>query len=86
VTVYNPLSHSVSHFVRFPVQPGTYTVQDNNGTLRSQREKQVCLHDHYFGLRRHEITCWNTCVFGCSTLGLQNLVSICVYPTNHVIT
>ena len=50
VTVYNPLSHNVSHFVRLPVQPGNYTVQDNNGKLRSQREKHVSLHDRYFGL------------------------------------
>jgi len=48
VTVYNPLSHSVSHFVRIPIQPGTYTVQDNNGKLGSQREKQVYLNDRYF--------------------------------------
>jgi len=50
VTVYNPLSHSLSHFVRLPVQPGTYTVQNNNGKLRSQREKHVYLNEHYFGL------------------------------------
>ena len=34
VTVYNPLSHTVSQFVRLPIQPGTYTVQDHNGKLR----------------------------------------------------
>ena len=47
VTVYNPLSHSVSQFVRLPVQPGNYTVQDNNGKLRSQREEHVYLNGRY---------------------------------------
>ncbi|KAJ4433199.1 hypothetical protein ANN_15456 [Periplaneta americana] len=31
VTVYNPISHPVSHVVRFPVKSGTYTVQDPSG-------------------------------------------------------
>jgi len=86
VTVYNPLSHTVSHFVRLPVQPGNYTVQDNNGKLRSQREKHVSLHDRYFGLWRRKNTWWKSWVFVCSALGLHNVVRIIIYPPNHAIT
>ncbi|XP_069699536.1 lysosomal alpha-mannosidase-like [Periplaneta americana] len=31
VTVYNPLSHEVSHFVRLPIEGGTYKVQGPDG-------------------------------------------------------
>jgi hypothetical protein len=86
VTVYNPLSHTVSHFVRLPVQPGNYTVQDNNGKLRSQREKHVYLNDCYFILWRHENSFWNTSVLVCYTLGLQNVLCSGKYPINLVIT
>jgi len=86
VTVYNPLSHNVSHFVRLPVQPGNYTVQDNNGKLRSQRETQVYFNDRYFRLRLRENPFWITSVLMCSTLGLQNAVRSGEYPIKHVIT
>ena len=33
VTVYNPLSHTVSHTVRVPVPVGTYLIQDPQGTF-----------------------------------------------------
>lgn len=31
VTVYNPLSHRISHYVRVPVSGASYTVQDPTG-------------------------------------------------------
>jgi len=86
VTVYNPLSRNVSQFVRLPVQPGTYTVQDNNGKLRSQWEAHVSLKDSYFRLRLRENSFWITWVFMCSTLGLPNAVGSGKYTIKHVIT
>ncbi|KAJ4433196.1 hypothetical protein ANN_15453 [Periplaneta americana] len=35
VTVYNPLSHEVNHFVRLPVPSATYTVQAPDGALQT---------------------------------------------------
>ncbi|XP_069699538.1 lysosomal alpha-mannosidase-like [Periplaneta americana] len=35
VTVYNPLSHEINHFVRLPVLSATYTVQGPDGALQT---------------------------------------------------
>ncbi|PSN38673.1 Lysosomal alpha-mannosidase [Blattella germanica] len=32
VTVYNPLSRNISHYVRFPVKPGQYEIKNSQGT------------------------------------------------------
>ncbi|PSN38683.1 hypothetical protein C0J52_08901 [Blattella germanica] len=33
VTVYNPLSWNISHYVRFPVKPGQYEIKNSKGTV-----------------------------------------------------
>ncbi|XP_063218201.1 lysosomal alpha-mannosidase-like [Bacillus rossius redtenbacheri] len=73
VTVYNPLSRPVSHYVRLPVKNGTYSVTDHAGV--SQRVQTLPIPSPVLRLAGRQSEAWQELVFRAvdlPPLGLRN--------------